>query len=49
MMEAKPKVDSKPIAMNALKNLESFRAERKLQEAVYTFMATLFVNKEEKE
>jgi len=38
----------KPLAMSALKNLKSFRAERKLQEATWMFLVTYMSTREEK-
>jgi calcium-dependent protein kinase len=38
----------KPSALNTLNNLKTFRAERKLQQAIWIFLATYFSNKEEK-
>jgi len=37
-----------PLAMSALKNLKSFRAERKLQEATWMFLVTYMSTREEK-
>lgn len=42
------KID-KPLALNALNNLRSFRAGRKLQEATWVFLVSYFATKEEKE
>lgn len=39
----------KPIALRALNNLRTFRAERKLQEATWVFLVSYFATKEEKE